>query len=98
MKPFTKKIISIVLNVFLALIFILYTVLSAMGILNTQSTNIFAIIGSYIFKTMPVITMLALAFSFSYRNDEKYEKSIAIQVIPFIALVVAQVFVFISLI
>ncbi|MBE7052750.1 MAG: hypothetical protein E7391_00550 [Ruminococcaceae bacterium] len=98
MKPITKKIISIILNIFLAGVFVLYTALSATGALTTQSTNIFSIISSYIFRSMPVIIMIALAFSFSYRNDEKYEKSIIIQIIPFITLIIAQCFTFLSLI
>lgn len=98
MKNLGKKIISIALNIILCLVFILYTTLSATGQLSYSGGNILLKISSYIFMSIPLIVMIAIAMSISYRNDEKYIKSIFIQALPFLGLLVAQLFSFLSLI
>lgn len=98
MKNLAKKIISIVFNIILCIIFILYTTFSATGQLSYSGENIFLKISSYIFMSVPLLVMLAIAMSISYRNDEKYMHSIFIQSIPFLGLLIAQLFAFLSLI
>jgi hypothetical protein len=98
MKNLGKKIISITLNIILCIMFILYTTLSATGQLTYSESNILLKISSYIFMSIPLLVMIAIAMSISYRNDEKYVQSIFIQVIPFLGLLIAQFFSFLSLI
>lgn len=97
MNKTIQKIISLILNVILVILFFVFTVISKMatelmGTLGDATINWMGYASYYIGLSIPVLIILALTMSISFRNEEQYNKSIYIQFIPIAAYILAEIF------
>lgn len=101
MSEKTKKIISVVLNIIMVILFFVFTLQSKLsysliGSWGEEITKWLAYASVYIGMTLPLVTLLSIVLSVSYRNEEAYTKSIVIQFLPFAVYALTIVFSFLS--
>lgn len=97
MNKTMQKIISLILNAILVILFFVFTVISKiaselMSTLTDAAINWMGYASYYIGLSIPVLIILALTMSISFRNEQQYSKSIFIQFVPIAAYILAEIF------
>lgn len=95
------KILSIILNVILLILFFVFTIMSKISYTLMQSSenipsNWLGYASIYTLMALPLFIVLALAMSIGYRKEDEFKKSVFIQFLPAAIYFIGMIFSFLS--